>query len=137
MVNLLGKSTNHFNAIAPLFSQQITSTGFLTPLKELSVFQVNGENDDLIPLDGGQSPVGIFMSAEESAYNWANHFNCNTDAVQEELNWGDTSVNSFTFLNCNNNNEIKYMIALNTGHGLDNQAEQIIYNEIWDFFKQY
>ena len=138
MVNLLGKSTSHFNAIAPLFSQQILSTGDLTPTKAMSVFQVNGEVDDVIPLNGGVSSVGTFMSAQNSALNWANHFNCNSTATQEDLNWGNTVLNSFTFSNCDDNHEIKYLIALNTGHGFtDEQTESVAYNQIWEFFKQY
>jgi poly(3-hydroxybutyrate) depolymerase len=138
MVNLLGKSTSHFNAIAPLFSQQILSTGDLTPTKAISVFQVNGEVDGIIPLNGGVSSVGTFMSAQNSALNWANHFNCNSTATQEDLNWGNTVLNSFTFSNCDDNHEIKYLIALNTGHGFtDEQTESVAYNQIWEFFKQY
>jgi polyhydroxybutyrate depolymerase len=138
MVNLLGKSTSHFNAIAPLFSQQILSTADLTPTKAMSVFQVNGEVDGLIPLNGGVSSVGTFMSAQNSALNWANHFNCNSTATQEDLNWGNTVLNSFTFSNCDDSHEIKYLIALNTGHGFtDEQTESVAYNQIWEFFKQY
>ena len=138
LVNLLGKSTSHFNAIAPLFSQQILSTGDLTPTKAMSVFQVSGEVDGIIPLNGGVSSVGTFMSAQNSALNWANHFNCNSTATQEDLNWGNTVLNSFTFSNCDDSHEIKYLIALNTGHGFtDEQTENIAYNQIWEFFKQY
>jgi len=137
MVNLLGKSTSHFNAIAPLFSQQIISLKDLTPNKAMSVFQVNGDVDGLIPLNGGVSSVGIFMSAQNSALNWANYFNCNTTATQEELNWENTVLSSFTYSNCDNSNEIKYLVALNTGHGFsDAQTERIAYNKIWEFFKQ-
>jgi polyhydroxybutyrate depolymerase len=138
MVNLLGKSTSHFNAIAPLFSQQILSTGDLKPTKEISVFQVNGEVDDVIPLNGGVSSVGTFMSAQNSALNWANHFNCNTTATQEDLNWENTVLSSFKYSNCDNSHEIKYLIALNTGHDFsDAQTERVAYTKIWDFFKQY
>jgi polyhydroxybutyrate depolymerase len=138
MVNLLGKSTSHFNAIAPLFSQQIISLKDLTPNKEMSVFQVNGEVDGVIPLNGGVSSVGTFMTAQNSALNWANHFNCNTTATQEDLNWENTVLSSFTYSNCDNSHEIKCLIALNTGHGFtDAQTEQVAYTQIWEFFKQY
>jgi len=137
MVNLLGKATNHFTAIAPLFSQQIISTRDLTPIKAMSVFQVNGESDDLIPLSGGLSPVGTFMSAQNSALDWANHFNCNATATQEDLIWEDAALRSFTYSNCDNSHAVKYLIALNTGHGFtDNQTESLAYIEIWKFFKK-
>ena len=138
MVNLLGKSTNHFNAIAPLFSQQIISLRDLTPTKAMSVFQVNGDLDGIIPLNGGVSSVGNFMSAENSALNWANHFNCDTTAMQEELTWEQTVLSSLTYSDCDNSHEIKYLIALNTGHGFsDEQTERIAYTQIWEFFKNY
>jgi polyhydroxybutyrate depolymerase len=138
MVNLLGKSTDHFNAIAPLFSQQILSTGDLTPTKAMAVFQVNGEVDSVIPLNGGVSSVGTFMSAQNSALNWAHHFNCHTPATQENLNWGNAVLNSFTFSSCDDSYKIKYLIALNTGHGFtDEQTESIAYHQIWEFFKHY
>jgi polyhydroxybutyrate depolymerase len=138
MVNLLGKSTSHFNAIAPLFSQQILSTGDLIPAKAISVFQVNGEVDSIIPLNGGESAVGTFMSVQNSALNWASHLNCNTTAKNEDLNWGDTALNSFTLSNCDKNYEIKYIIALSTNHGFTNrQTESIAYKQMWDFLKKY
>ncbi|MFT7073828.1 MAG: poly(3-hydroxybutyrate) depolymerase, partial [Patiriisocius sp.] len=96
------------------------------------------EVDGIIPLNGGVSSVGTFMSAQNSALNWANHFNCNSTATQEDINWGNTVLNSFTFSNCDDSHEIKYLIALNTGHGFtDEQTERIAYNQIWEFFKQY
>jgi poly(3-hydroxybutyrate) depolymerase len=138
MVNLLGKSTSHFNAIAPLFSQQIISIGDLTSTKAISVFQVNGDVDGIIPLNGGVSSVGTFMSAQNSALNWANHFNCNSTAAQEELTWEQTVLSSFTYSNCDNSHEIKYLIALNTDHGFsDEQTERVAYTQIWEFFKNY
>jgi len=138
MVNLLAKATSHFNAIAPLFSQQIISTKDLTPPKAISVFQVNGEFDDVIPLNGGVSSVGIFVSAQNSALNWANHFNCNTTATEEDLTWANTVLSSFTYSNCDDGHEIKYFIALNTGHGFtDEQIDSVAYNQIWAFFKQF
>jgi polyhydroxybutyrate depolymerase len=137
MVNLLGKSTSHFNAIALLFSQQIESTGDLIPMKAISVFQVNGDVDGLIPLNGGVSSVGTFMSAQNSALNWATHFNCNSTATQEDFNWENTVLSSFTYSNCDNSHEIKCLIALNTGHGFtDAQTERVAYTQIWEFFKQ-
>jgi hypothetical protein len=58
-------------------------------------------------------------------------------AIQEELNWGNTGLNSFTFSNCDDSHEIKYLIALNTGHGFtDEQTARGAYTKIWEFFKQ-
>ena len=136
MVNLLGKSTTHFNAIAPLFSQQSISTANLTPSSVLSVFQVNGAIDNLIPLQGGASPVGEFMSAQNSALNWTNAFECNETAIQENHNWGGVVLESFSYGNCDSNAEVMYFIAANVGHGWANQqADSMAFEEIWSFFE--
>jgi len=136
MVNLLGKRTTHFNAIASLFSQQLITIGNINASKSLSVFQVSGEVDQMIPLNGGKSPVGEFMSAENSALNWVNQFNCSNNFIEESLEWGNTVLNSFTYSKCDDDHQIKYLIALETGHGWnDNQARNISFNEIWNFFK--
>ncbi|EAY25727.1 hypothetical protein [Microscilla marina] len=138
MVNLVGKSSDHFRAIAPLFSQQIISTGNLTPAKTLSVFQVNGDVDNLVPVNGGTSKVGEFLSAENSALNWAKTFNCSTTAVQTDLTWKTTQVKSYSYTNCDTNHEVRYMIALATGHGFGNQeVDNLLFNEIWKFFQQH
>ncbi|MDT0606215.1 alpha/beta hydrolase family esterase [Croceitalea rosinachiae] len=136
MVNVLGKSTPHFKAIAPLFSQQSISTGNLAPLSTLSVFQVNGAIDNLIPIQGGTSPVGEFMSAQNSALNWANSYNCGQTAVQANHNWGGISLESFSYSNCDTNAEVVYFIAANVGHGWANQqTDSIAFEEIWSFFE--
>ena len=137
MINLLGKSTSHFVAIAPLFSQQSISTGELTPLRSLSVIQINGEVDPLIPLNGGPSQVGEFMSAQDSALNWAEEFNCSTTPVEESFVWGSTSIDSFTFSGCDSDHEVKYLIALGAPHGWDDrEADERSFQEIWAFFEE-
>lgn len=138
MTNLLGKQTSHFRAIAPLYSQQLTSIGTLSAVNELSIFQLSGEDDDIVPLAGGQSPVGDFMSAEQSAVNWATNFDCDLNSVQQNLSWGSITLNAHTFSLCSNSHEVTYMIAENIGHGWsDNQADEILYDYVWNFFKQH
>ncbi|CAM2064362.1 Esterase PHB depolymerase [Sulfidibacter corallicola] len=139
MINLLGKSTAHFRAIAPLYTQQSTSTGELTPPTVLSVFQLNGNVDTLIPVDGGPSPVGEFLSARDSALNWVNFFNCSSSPQEESLTWGGVSLDSFTYANCEANHEIKYFIALGIGHSgfADAEATSTMFSEIWSFFQRH
>ena len=137
MVNLLGKSTEHFKAIAPMFSQQVVSIGNLIPTTPLSVFQLGGERDELIPLNGGNSPVGFFLSEEDSALDWVNHFNCNSDPMEESLTWGNTSIDTYRYLNCDGEHEIIRMVALNTGHGLEGAANPVAFTEVWNFFKRH
>lgn len=138
MVNLLGKSTTIFKAIAPLFSQQIESVGVLEPLAPLSIFQVNGTEDGLIPIEGGSSAVGEFLSAENSTLNWVNHFNCENEPIEEALYWASTSVSAKYYINCNGNNEVRQYFAHETEHGFTNGASQEAgLNNIWEFFQNF
>ena len=139
MINLLGKSTTYFRAIAPLYSQQSESTGALTPATTLSVFQLNGDADTLIPINGGESVVGSFLSAENSALNWVDHFNCTPTAATANPTWGTVSLESFTYSNCDNGHEIRYYVAFGVPHSgfQDAAANQQLYNEIWAFFENH
>ncbi len=139
MMNLLGKSTTYFSAIATLASQQSVSTSELTPQRTLSVFQFNGDADTLIPINGGESVVGEFISAEASALNWANHFNCSTTPVAEDKLWDTTTGESFTYSDCDSGHEIKYHVANGVSHSglIGDTANSQFYNEIWAFFKQH
>lgn len=138
MVNLLGKQTDHFKAIAPLFSQQLISTGNIINNSAISVFQLNGETDDVIPLSGGNTDVGEFMSATNSALNWASNFNCNIVGIATTENWNNITIESTLYGNCDNNHEVKKLVAIGQGHEIGNyQAEEIMYNQIWSFFKDH
>ncbi len=107
MVNLLGKQTDYFKAIAPLFSQQLISTGNILKDSTLSVFQLNGEIDVVIPLNGGNTDVGEFMSASNSALNWASNFNCDIVGIATTDNWNNIVIESTIYGNCDNNHEVK------------------------------
>jgi|TARA_R110000823_G_scaffold33443_2_gene93665 polyhydroxybutyrate depolymerase len=137
MVNLLGKQTDYFKAIAPLFSQQLISTGNILNNSTLSVFQLNGEIDDVIPLNGGNTDVGEFMSASNSALNWASNFNCDIVGIATTDNWNNIIIESTLYGNCDNNHEVKKLVAIGQGHELGNYLEEIMYNEIWSFFKNH
>ena len=137
MVNLLGKQTDYFKAIAPLFSQQLISTGNILNDSTLSVFQLNGEIDDVIPLNGGNTDVGEFMSASNSALNWASNFNCDIVGIATTDNWNNIIIESTLYGNCDNNHEVKKLVAIGQGHEIGNYLEEIMYNEIWNFFKNH
>ena len=137
MVNLLGKQTDYFKAIAPLFSQQLISTGNILNNSTLSVFQLNGEIDDVIPLNGGNTDVGEFMSASNSALNWASNFNCDIVGIATTDNWNNIIVESTLYGNCDNSHEVKKLVAIGQGHEIGNYPEEIMFNEIWNFFKNH
>ena len=137
MVNLLGKQTIYFKAIAPLYSQQLTSIGAMESVSDVAVFQLNGEVDNIVPLDGGTSSVGTFMSAEDSALNWVSNMSCNTNSSQSNVTWGAITLDRYEFSSCQNDKVVIYLIARNVGHGWnDTQADEQLYNAIWSFFLQ-
>ncbi|CAM2006877.1 alpha/beta hydrolase family esterase [Acanthopleuribacter pedis] len=139
MVNLLGKSTAHFRAIAPLYSQQTVATGALEAPALVSVFQLNGDNDTLIPLNGGPSPVGEFMSAADSAQNWADAAACDSPPEEAVQTWGNATLDAFTYGGCRENHEVVYFVARNIGHsGFQNgEANSRMFAEIWAFFQSH
>ena len=55
----------------------------------MSVFQVNGIEDDVIPVNGGSGVAGsAFMSPQARAENWALNFNCNMTPTIQIKDWG-------------------------------------------------
>ncbi|PDH45907.1 MAG: hypothetical protein CND86_05905 [Bacteroidetes bacterium MED-G21] len=138
IVNLLGKTTDIFKGIAPLFSQQLEFVAALEPISSLSVFQVNGINDGLIPINGGITSVGVFLSAENSALNWADSFNCDNIPIEEELLWANTTISSKNYNNCIDNNQVQSYYAHDTQHGFNSFAtNEIAILEIWQFFQSH
>ena len=137
IINKIAKEKDLLKGIAPLISQQSEPVGDIVSGIPLSVYQVNGENDDLVPVDGGSGVAGtIFMSAQGSAENWAINFNCSMTPNQEEVNWGSFEVTEFTFTDCLNGVEVKYFIVKESGHNIEFKNQTDIFNQIWGFFKR-
>ena len=137
IINKIAKEKDLLKGIAPLISQQSEPVGEVIPGIPLSVYQVNGENDDLVPVEGGSGVAGtIFMSAKGSAENWAINFNCSMTPNEEEINWGTFEVSEFTYADCLNGVEVKYFIVKDSGHNIQFENQTDIYNQIWDFFKR-
>ena len=120
LVNRIAKETTHFKAIAPIISQQTVTIGEIVPSRAASVFQVNGTEDNLIPVNGGSGAAGsIFMSAQASAENWALNFNCNMTPTIQNITWGSQAVKQYTFGSCINNQKVRYLLAEGAGHSAD------------------
>lgn len=80
LVQRLACECNYFRAIAvvagPLFQGQRPNEAF----PPVSVMQVSGMNDKLIPYNGGESKVKhVFEGAEESGQLWAKHNACDIE----------------------------------------------------------
>ncbi len=130
MVNKLAIETNHFKAIAPVVSQLIVSLPILESTNAISVFQVNGAADEIIPIEGGSKFGHIFLDAYESAELWANQFNC-SEIPELNLLGEDTLT---IFESCDDNKEIRYLRIENGGHNLN---LNILFPEIWEFFQRF
>ena len=130
MVNKLGIETSHFKAIAPVVSQLMESSPLLSNTQPISVFQINGAADSVIPIEGGPRFGHFFLDALESAELWSNHFSCNSTPDVENI--GEDTL--YIFKDCNNGKEIRYLRVENGGHGLLNS--QMI-NDIWLFFQRF
>jgi len=120
LVNKIAKESAVFKGIAPLISQQTVTIGGLVPAQAVSVFQVNGANDELVPLDGGAGVANSnFMSAQASAANWASSFNCDMTTSSRAQTWGEQTVEELTFTGCLNNKKVRYFIVEDGEHSID------------------
>ena len=130
MANKLGVETNHFKAIAPIVSQLMESMPLKSTTQPLSVFQVNGALDPIIPINGGPGPgTHIFLDALQSAKLWANKFNCFEPQIRMI---GEDTL--YEFKNCDDGKEIRYLRIENGEH---NVLNPFLINEIWNFFKKF
>ena len=131
MANKLGVETNHFKAIAPIVSQLMESMPLKSTTQPLSVFQVNGALDPIIPINGGPGPgIHIFLDALESAKVWANKFNCFEPQIRMI---GEDTL--YEFKNCDDGKEVRYLRIENGEHNVLNSP--FLINEIWNFFQRF
>ena len=136
MVNRLAKQTALLEGIAPIVSQQLTQMGNITPQRPVSVFQVNGQRDNVIPLRGGLVFGHMhFMSAWGSAYNWADHFSCQLSPEKGTQLWGRYRVRITSFKHCVENKAVKHIVVQDAGHNIRQLRSLDLYDRIWTFFK--
>lgn len=134
MVNKLGKETDFLAGIAPIVSQQLVYMGQLSPIRPMSIFQVVGENDTTIPPEGGLIWGRLnFLSAEESAENWANFYGCSLSPNTSLVTWGSRQVQEYVFSNCQEGREVRHHVVEDVGHAI-NLGGESLYQIIWNFF---
>ena len=133
IVNKLGIYTSHFKAIAPVVSQLMESMPILENTKAISVFQINGAADSVIPINGGPGPGNhIFIDALKSAELWATKFECSLSPELRTI--GNDSL--YIFKNCNDGKEIRYIRIENGEHNIQRSYPNLYIN-IWEFFKRF
>ena len=129
MVNVLGGVNKKLKAIAPIASQLTERTEINSNAIPLSVFQVNGDQDLLIPIDGGMKLGHPFLSVSESAKKWASNFNCNQNIDIDETE--QTILH--TYSDCDDNIVVKYLVLKGAGHNIARDYSSL-WNDVWDFF---
>jgi len=137
LVNKIAKETDIFQAIAPLLSQQTESIAATVSPQAVSVFQVNGREDTLVPVDGGNGVADtVFISAQNSAENWAENSNCNMTPVSQAGTWGDFSVEETTFSHCIDGQKVRYALVADSGHSISFGDGFNFFELIWTFFRE-
>ena len=129
MVNSLAAKTQHFKAIAPVASQLIASIDISSQTKPVSIFQVNGGQDDVIPIEGGERFGHSFFSAYESAQKWAVQFGCDETPTQTTI----AGNASYVFSGCSDQAVVQYLRVENAGHAISGDYPQL-WQHIWTFF---
>mgnify|MGYP003321571221 FL=1 len=136
LVNKVGKETSFFKAIAPVISQQTIDIGSTVSSNPISVFQVNGSEDNLVPIDGGSGVGGnVFMSAQGSAENWASSYDCNMVPTSKNMTWGGLNVEEHTYSNCSNSQRVRYLRVQGAGHTTNFGSNVDLFDLIWEFFR--
>jgi len=130
MVNVLGGVNKRLKAIAPIASQLTERTDIMSNAIPLSIFQVNGDQDLLIPIDGGMKLGHPFLSVSESAKKWASNFNCNQYIAVEET---EQSI-LHTYSDCDDSVVVKYLVLKGAGHNIARNYSSL-WNDVWDFFR--
>ena len=139
MVNKLAIETNHFNAIAPIVSQLMQSMPIKPSTQPISIFQVNGGKDNVVPINGGPGPgTHVFLDALDSAKLWASTFDCSSSELKfVGDSFEEYGVNRlYDFKNCDAGKEVRYLRLENIGHGVT-RSYSILFDEVWKFFKKF
>lgn len=107
-----GPGPENYNTIQPGFTPR------------LSVLNIMGSADNVIPYAGGSSPVFgdheefQLMDALESVRAWADHNGCDTDAIETALvtDTGDNTATKYEFQNCQEGTQVVHYNLHGAGH---------------------
>lgn len=134
IVNYLAIHRNHFGAITSIATQLIQGIEPHEETQPVSVLQIHGMKDTLIPYSGGYSSVGLtFISAEESAKIWAMHNKCDENAEISTTNSGNRRI---SYLKCAHEKRVLHYGITNAKHTVPKESEGDLFQVIWDFFTE-
>lgn len=134
MAHQLAIETDHFLAIAAVISHlnALNLPGDQTP--EVSVLQISGDRDPIVPYDGGDSPTGhLFLPAEVSSRIWARH---NGIEGRPEITETADGNQRLSYRSGRKDTAVLHYRMRNHGHGGFEGEEGGINRLIWNFFQQ-
>ncbi len=132
VAHYLAVKTGYFEAIAALVSPLIVGNEPITETAGISVIQISGMKDELIPYEGGPSPVGhIFFGAEESSQIWANHNNCSDEPDTAEVS---LNLRRVTYDQCDDGKRVHHYGIINGGHVIPEESIQFLIDTVIAFF---
>ena len=100
----------------------------------MTVIQVSGMEDNLIPYGGGLSAVGhIFHGAQESSAIWASHNNCVLESPREEIM---AKVTFKGYEGCDGGTVVHDYAVLDSGHNLSRDLLQHLVESTVTTFEQ-
>jgi poly(3-hydroxybutyrate) depolymerase len=134
IVNYLAIHRNYFRAITSIATQLIQGIEPHEETQPISVLQIHGMKDNLIPYGGGYSSVGLtFISAEESAEVWAMHNKC---GETPEISTTDSGNRKIVYSECAHEKRILHYGITNAKHTVPKETEGDLFQTIWDFFTE-
>ena len=153
------EQSTKITAIAPVVSalhEQLYNN--CSPGKPVSVFLIAGQNDPLVPYDGGKitlfnNSYGTVVSMNQTVYFWVNHNNCSKIPIVSTLPDTDPSdgclVKTYEYLNADDQSTVLFYSIEGGGHTwpdggkylFESVVGKICYDfnacdHIWNFFNQ-
>jgi polyhydroxybutyrate depolymerase len=129
----LGRYSDKFAAIATISASFYENPTFDIGMPKLSVLQIHGELDNVIPYNGGVTKSGYFYeSAQNTAALWAKHNGCNENSEISHIN-GNITI--FHYKNCEIALEVLLYSLANNGHHIP-ETYKGVFKLIWDFFER-
>ncbi len=135
----LALETDKFAAIASLSASFFEGRFITQDVSKLSVLQLHGELDTVVPYNGGQSSsLNIsFLSAMNTVLNWVDHDELNVVPV---INNPEENLMIYTFTGNTNSHEVILYCLEETTHNIGTHpivTSMRCYEEILEFFNRH
>ena len=133
MAHKLAIETSHFKGIATIVTSLSETNRPHPKTTPVSVLQILGMKDKLIPYAGGPSRVGHnFLSAEESAQVWASTNGCSLPPRKSTTRFGNEKIE---YSGCKNQARVIHYGDPRAGHRIPKAFEGGLMKVCLDFFR--